>query len=145
MRRLRPLARRIIPRRLRNRLRSVGWPPRAQLLAADLRLVPRNPRVGLELFLGDLADPQDIARLPALERAERVRPSKAIRRRRAELLNRAGEPTAAHLAWQKLARRGNRPAQRRVRIRPNRRSVSSSKAMRSKGDSAVSRSATPLR
>ncbi len=121
MRSLRALARRIVPRPLRRRLRDVArsrrlaWPRRLTILATDLRLFRRQPRTALPLLAADLVAPDDIARLGALERLPLRGVPRSVVRRRADLLNRAGEPSAALDAWRELARRGYPGAGRRVR------------------------------
>lgn len=85
------------------------------VLVRDLRgLAIRHPWLALRLARGIASDSRDPRLLPILDRALLRRRTSGLLRRRATLLDAAGEPTAALAAWEELAARGSARAQARL-------------------------------
>ena len=109
-----------VPKAARGRIRRwLGrqrWARIAREFLRDVPLLVRDPPLAVALVRADVGHPQDIATLPLVDRALRVGRSMSLLRRRAELLNAAGELTAAAAAWHEVAQHGDRDATRRARL-----------------------------
>ena len=85
-----------------------------------LRDVPpvavRNPRLGFAIARADIADPADPAMAPLIERALDRHRSNWLLSRKADLLSRAGEFSAARDTWRELAEGGVARAANKVRL-----------------------------
>ena len=79
-------------------------------------LLPLDPRLGLTIARADIADPTDPAMAPLIERALARHRSNWLLSRKADLLSRAGEFSAARDAWRELAAGGDATAANKVRL-----------------------------
>lgn len=92
--------------------RSAAWPRRwARAARTLLREMPwlllRDPGLALQIARTAGHDPRDAALLPMLDRALRARHSLALVRRRAQVLESAGELTAAREGYRELVEAGD--------------------------------------
>jgi glycosyltransferase involved in cell wall biosynthesis len=76
----------------------------------------RDPRLAIAIARADMADSIDPAMLPLIERAVTGHRSRWLLARRAELLTRAGEFSAARDTWRELARNGDATATNKARL-----------------------------
>jgi glycosyltransferase involved in cell wall biosynthesis len=87
------------------------------MLLADVPPVAvRSPRLGFALARADIADPTNPAMVPLIERALNAHGSRWLLSRKADLLTRAGEFTAARDTWRELASSGDAAAATKVRL-----------------------------
>ena len=100
--------RRLVPRR---RWLSIG-----RTIGRDLPfLLPRHPRLAIATASLIVSDSSNPVRLGVIEQALHHRRAPALLRRRAVMLEAAGEPTAARAAWLELAVAGDAAAPGRAR------------------------------
>jgi glycosyltransferase involved in cell wall biosynthesis len=114
------LSNRLAGRVWRGLRRRAGHMPavrNALLFLADVPPVAlRNPRLAIAIARADIADSGDPAMVALLDRALDGRRSAWLLARKAQLLTRAGELTAARDTWRELAARGNATAAQNARL-----------------------------
>ena len=76
----------------------------------------RNPQLAIAIARADIADSTDPAMLPLVDHALKVHPSRWLLSRKADLLTRSGEFSAARDTWRELARNGDSTAANKVRL-----------------------------
>jgi glycosyltransferase involved in cell wall biosynthesis len=76
----------------------------------------RSPRLAIAIARADIADATDPATVRLIERALKVRPSRWLLSRKADLLTRAGEFSAARDTWRELATYRDSTAATKVRL-----------------------------
>jgi glycosyltransferase involved in cell wall biosynthesis len=104
-------------RGLQRRANRFGPVQNALLFLADVPPVAvRNPRLAIAIARADIEDSTDPAMVPLLDRALDGRRSAWLLARKAQLLTRAGELTAARDTWRELAERGDATATKNVRM-----------------------------
>lgn len=92
------------------------WARMGRCLARDVPLLlPGHARLAFEIARATARDPRDPALLPALDRALGIRRIPALVRRRAQVLESAGELTAARAAYQELLDAGDATLEGKVR------------------------------
>jgi glycosyltransferase involved in cell wall biosynthesis len=89
----------------------------ALLLLADVPPVAlRSPRLAIAIARADIANSIDPATIPLIDRALNAHGSRWLLSRKADLLSRAGEFTAARDTWRELATSGDAAAANKVRL-----------------------------
>lgn len=92
------------------------WAQAGRMLLRELGpLLPGHPRLAVRIARTAAVDPRSPALLPALDEALRVRRAPALVRRRAQVLESAGELTAARDAYQELVNGGDERLREKVR------------------------------
>jgi glycosyltransferase involved in cell wall biosynthesis len=101
---------------VRRRIVGSRWVAPLRPIARDLpALLARDPRTAIAVIRITQADSKQRTIIPVLDRAIRIRPSRALRARRAEVLGLSGELTASRDAWQALAAGGDASTASRLR------------------------------
>jgi glycosyltransferase involved in cell wall biosynthesis len=102
---------------LRRRAARIGALRSVVLLLKDvLPLGARAPRLAIAIARADIADSTDPAMAPLIERALDRHRSKWLLSRKADLLSRAGEFSAARDTWRELAIKGDATATSKLRL-----------------------------